>query len=224
MKIPGDRAIALPRSQGFGRKIPDHRTPSAGKKKGAVRLRFQGKFLQNALQKRWESFSFGCEKSDQHNWWRTENTICCLGFKIETKKIIYMKKIIPPKKRQLVQKIFDTPCSFSFFFGGGGVILHPRVWLVLLMVQKSQGQPSWMYVKTLVNDGDFNYQLPSTGAFTYRISGWHQQYDSCWGFIHSDLNLATIPLCATWDPRLTEVQRGGWGSFFHLPPPKKRYR
>ena len=52
--------------------------------------------------------------------------ICCLGCKIKIKNIIYMKKRNPTKKRQLVQKKIDTPCSLSFCFGGGGVILHLR--------------------------------------------------------------------------------------------------
>ena len=67
MNIPGDRAIALPISQGFGRKIPDRCTPSAGKN-----VKFDSGFkvwqtLQNALQNAENLFFLVPQKATNKN-------------------------------------------------------------------------------------------------------------------------------------------------------------
>ena len=109
MKIPGDRAIALPISQGFWQEIPDRRTPSAGKN-----VQFDSGFkvwqtLQNALQNA-ENLFFGCRKKRP-----TKMVICCLGCKIKIKNIIYMKKKgIPPKKGSWSRKK-STPLAVFHF-------------------------------------------------------------------------------------------------------------
>ena len=67
MKIPGDRAIALPISQGFWQEIPDRRTPSAGKN-----VQFDSGFkvwqtLQNALQNAENLFFWVPQKATNKN-------------------------------------------------------------------------------------------------------------------------------------------------------------
>ena len=60
-------------------------------------------------------------------------------------------------------------CCSAIGFRQPQVVWHSLlVPSLLLMVQKSQGQPPGMVIKTMVNNGDFNYQPPSTGD--HRIS------------------------------------------------------